>query len=68
MAINMTSKGHMRMSTGIGNSSQVDGYEAALEAASTVQEQLGADTPDFVLVFSTIGYEQGCSRFKTDYF
>ena len=48
----------MRMSTGIGISRQVDGYEAALEAASTVQEQLGADAPDFVLVFSTIGYEQ----------
>jgi len=46
------------MSAGIGNSSRVDGYEAALEAASTVQEQLGADVPDFVLVFSTIGYEQ----------
>jgi hypothetical protein len=27
------------MSTGIGNSSQVDGCEAAREAASTVQEQ-----------------------------
>ena len=48
----------MRMSTGIGNSSLVDGYEAALEATSTVQEQLGADAPDFVFVFSTIGYEQ----------
>jgi len=48
----------MRMSIGIGNSSQVDGYEAALEAASTVQEQLGADAPDFVFIFSTIGYEQ----------
>jgi len=46
------------MSTGIGYSSKVDGYEAALEAASKVQEQLGADAPDIVFVFSTIGYEQ----------
>lgn len=47
----------MRLSTGIGNSRLVDGYEAALEAASAVQEQLGAHPPDFVFVFSTIGYE-----------
>ena len=48
----------MKMSVGTGNSSKVDGYEAGLEAASTVDDQLGADTPDFVFVFSTIGYEQ----------
>ena len=48
----------MEMSIGIGNSSKVDGYEAALEAASAVHEQLDGDAPDFVLVFSTIGYEQ----------
>lgn len=48
----------MRLSTGIGHSSRVDGYEAALEAASAVQEQLGGEVPDLVLVFSTIGYEQ----------
>ena len=48
----------MKISIGIGTSTIVDGYEAALEAASTAHEQLGADTPDFVFVFSTIGYEQ----------
>ncbi len=48
----------MKMSIGIGNSSKVDGYEAGLEAASTVHKQLGTDAPDFVFVFATIGYEQ----------
>jgi hypothetical protein len=48
----------MKMSIGIGNSNNVDGYEAGLEAASTVYDQLEADAPDFVFVFSTIGYEQ----------
>ena len=48
----------MKISIGTGNSNKVDGYEAGLEAASTVHEQLGADAPDFVFVFSTIGYEQ----------
>jgi hypothetical protein len=48
----------MKMSMGIGISNKVDGYEAGLEAASTACEQLGADVPDFVFVFSTIGYEQ----------
>ncbi len=38
----------MKMSIGIGHSSKVDGYEAGLEAASTVHEQLGADAPDRV--------------------
>jgi hypothetical protein len=47
----------MQLSIGIGNSCNIDGYEAGLEAASTVMEQLGADTPDFVFVFSNIGYE-----------
>ena len=28
-----------------------------LEAAGTVKEKLGDDSPDFVFVFSTIGYE-----------
>ena len=48
----------MQLSIGIGNSSKIDGYEAGYEAASTVKEQLGADDPDFVFVFSNIGYEQ----------
>lgn len=48
----------MKISIGTGNSNKVDGYEAGLEAASTVHEQLDADAPDFVFVFSTIGYEQ----------
>lgn len=48
----------MEMSLGIGNSNKVDGYEAGLEAASGVCKQLDADAPDFVFVFSTIGYEQ----------
>lgn len=48
----------MEMSIGIGNSSKVDGYEAGLEAASAVHKQIDGDTPDFVIVLSTIGYEQ----------
>ena len=47
----------MQLSIGIGNSSKIDGYEAGLEATSTVKEQLGVDAPDFVFVFSNIGYE-----------
>jgi len=48
----------MEVSIGTGSSSKVDGYEAGLEAASAVHEQLDGDAPDFVLVFSTIGCEQ----------
>ena len=48
----------MKVSIGIGISNKVDGYEAGLEAASTAHRQLDADAPDFVFVFSTIGYEQ----------
>jgi hypothetical protein len=48
----------MKVSIGIGISNKVDGYEAGLEAANTAHKQLGADAPDFVFVFSTIGYEQ----------
>ena len=48
----------MNLSIGIGASNKTDGYEAGLEAASTAHKLLGADAPDFVLVFSTIGYEQ----------
>ncbi len=48
----------MKMSIGTGNSNKVDGYEAGLEAARAVHNQLESDTPDFVFVFSTIGYEQ----------
>lgn len=48
----------MKMSIGTGSSHQVDGYEAGLEAAGAVDDQLDADAPDFVFVFSTIGYEQ----------
>jgi hypothetical protein len=47
----------MQLSIGVGNSSKIDGYAAGLEAAGTVKEQLGDDSPDFVFVFSTIGYE-----------
>ena len=47
----------MQLSIGIGNSSKTDGYDAGLEAANSVKEQLGKDDPDFVFVFSTIGYE-----------
>ena len=48
----------MQLSIGVGNSSNIDGYEAGLEAAGTVKEQLGDESPDFVFVFSNIGYEQ----------
>ena len=48
----------MQLSIGVGNSSMIDGYEAGLEAAGTVKEQLGDESPDFVFVFSSIGYEQ----------
>jgi hypothetical protein len=48
----------MKMSIGTGISNKVDGYEAGSEAASVVHGQLDGDTPDFVFVFSTIGYEQ----------
>lgn len=48
----------MQLSIGIGNCNKIDGYEAGLEATSTVKEQLGTDAPDFVFVFSNIGYEQ----------
>jgi len=47
----------MQLSIGIGNSSKIDGYEAGFEAASIVKEQLIGDSPDFVFVFSSIGYE-----------
>ncbi|MGI9317052.1 MAG: FIST signal transduction protein [bacterium] len=47
----------MNLSMGIGISKKIDGYEAGLEAASTVHEQLGGQAPDFVFVFSTIGHE-----------
>ena len=48
----------MKMASGTGYSNNVDGYEAGLEAAIAVHNQLQADAPDFVFVFSTIGYEQ----------
>ena len=48
----------MELLVGIGNSTQVDGYTAGLEAAVKVKEQLGDKLPDFVFVFTTIGYEQ----------
>ncbi|MDA9981650.1 FIST C-terminal domain-containing protein [Gammaproteobacteria bacterium] len=48
----------MKVSIGIGISNKVGGYDAGLEAASTAQESLGADAPDLVFVFSTIGYDQ----------
>lgn len=48
----------MKMSLGIGTSNKIDAYEAGSEAASTVHEQLDADAPDMVFVFSTIGHEQ----------
>jgi hypothetical protein len=48
----------MHLSIGVGNSRKIDGYEAGLEAAGTVEEQLGDESPDFVFVYSTIGYEQ----------
>ena len=48
----------MKMSVGTGNSSNIDGYDAGLEAAGAVHDQLNSELPDFVFVFSTIGYEQ----------
>jgi hypothetical protein len=47
----------MQLSTGVGNSNRIDGYEAGLEAAGAVKKQLGGESPDFVFAFSTIGYE-----------
>jgi hypothetical protein len=54
----MRRRGNMQLSIGVGNSRKIDGYEAGLKAASTVKQQLGDESPDFVFVFSTIGYEQ----------
>lgn len=48
----------MKMSIGTGYSNKVDGYAAGLEAAKAVHDQLKADAPDFLFVFSLIGYEQ----------
>lgn len=42
----------------IGNSRDADGYEAATAAAVSVRDELGPEGADFLLVFSTIGYEQ----------
>ena len=42
----------------IGNSKNVDGYEAATSAAISVRNELGPEGADFIFVFSTIGYEQ----------
>jgi hypothetical protein len=47
----------MNISIGTGRSNKVDGYEAGLEAATTVRDQLAAAAPDFAFVFCTIGYE-----------
>ena len=41
----------------VGNSKITDGYEAAVSAASEVREQLGELGADFILLFTTIGYE-----------
>jgi len=48
----------MKLSIGTGYSNKVDGYEAGLEAATAVHNQLDAEAPDFLFVFSLIGYEQ----------
>lgn len=48
----------MKLSVGTGISSKVDGYDAGLEAADAVHDQMQMESPDFVFVFSTIGYEQ----------
>lgn len=47
----------MELLVGIGNSTQVDGYTAGLEAAGKVKKQLGNKLPNFIFVFTTIGYE-----------
>ena len=48
----------IKISIGTGISSKIDGYDAGLEAAGLVHDQLQSESPDFVFVFSTIGYEQ----------
>jgi hypothetical protein len=42
----------------IGNSNDVDGYDAAAAAATAARDELGPEGADFIFVFSTIGYEQ----------
>jgi hypothetical protein len=42
----------------IGSSNEVDGYEAAVAAATAAKDELGPEGADFIFVFSTIGYEQ----------
>ncbi len=41
----------------VGNSNEIDGYEAATTAATAVKDELGRDGADFIFVFATIGYE-----------
>ena len=48
----------MKLAAGVGNSTIDDGYEAGLQAASEAKTHLGSPNPDFVFVFSTVGYEQ----------